>query len=321
MEINDEQAKKSEGQNEDATAFDERVLQENENLEANDLNLYAELEPYMVDQTFARNEVSKIKPFRYNFSLLEKHSNLEAFHDAVHCALYEVSRRVEFGLACPCMPGYSKIKTRIIVNLGIWKESYRRDGGDSFSSAACFEPAKLIDHVKELSQMPLGGIDTLEFVIARSQLLALNCWNGYCHLPEFQFHGELLESDAEIPLSPEVKLGSEKAENTATTIGKEKLKSEEHSLHKRKYSSEDRRLQLKRALPPSGNNQLFKWVPGKWFSAEAFMQKQPSAVLGNSAFLDLHLSATATRTLLSQMVNLPHEQQSAAQKRHRLRRE
>ncbi|KAJ6425500.1 hypothetical protein OIU84_026140 [Salix udensis] len=47
MEINDEQAKKSEGQNEDATAFDERVLQENENLEAFDLNLLADLEPYM----------------------------------------------------------------------------------------------------------------------------------------------------------------------------------------------------------------------------------------------------------------------------------
>ncbi|KAJ6750094.1 hypothetical protein OIU85_000700 [Salix viminalis] len=47
MEINDEQAKKSKCQNKDATTFDERVLQENENLEANDLNLLVDLEPYM----------------------------------------------------------------------------------------------------------------------------------------------------------------------------------------------------------------------------------------------------------------------------------
>jgi len=293
MEINDEQAKNSEGQNEDAAAFDERVLQENENLESNDLNLVADSEPYvgadgnakmaskearlsvgdlvwgkvrshpwwpgqlfgcadaskkakkyfkkdnyliayLGDQTFAWNEVSKIKPFRCNFSLLEKQNNLEDFHDAVHCALDEVSRRVEFGLACPCMPGYSKIKTQIIVNPGIREESCRRDGGDSFSSAASFEPAKLNDYVKELGQMPLGGIDTLEFVTARSQLLAFNRWKGYCHLPEFQFLGELLESDAEIPLSPEVKHGSEKVENAATKVGKEKPKSEDHSLRRRK---------------------------------------------------------------------------------------
>jgi len=47
----------------------------------------------------------------------------------------------------------------------------------------------------------------------------------------------------------------------------------------------------------------------KWFSADAFMQKQPSAVLGNTAFSDLHLSATASSTLLPQMVNLPQMQQ------------
>jgi hypothetical protein len=44
------------------------------------------------------------------------------------------------------------------------------------------------------------------------------------------------------------------------------------------------------------------------------MQKQPSAVLGNTAFSDLHLSATASSTLLPQMVNLPQMQQSAAKR-------
>ncbi|CAK7342948.1 unnamed protein product [Dovyalis caffra] len=202
---------------------------------------------YFWDQTFAWNEVSKIKPFRSNFSLMEKQSNLVDFHDAVHCALDEVSRRVEFGLACPCMPEYSKIKTQIIVNPGIREESCRRDGGDSFSSAACFEPTKLIEYAKDLGQLPLGGIDLLEFVTAQSQLLAFNRWKGHSHLPEFQILGELLEGDAEIPLSAEVKLSREMVESTATKVkddrsvstGKEKPKSEDHSLRKRKHISGD----------------------------------------------------------------------------------
>ncbi|KAI9392743.1 hypothetical protein POPTR_006G131800v4 [Populus trichocarpa] len=308
MEIDDERGKDSESENEDAAAFDEGVLQENENLESNESNLVVDvvadgnatgdvntkmaskeaglsvgdlvwgkvrshpwwpgqvfgrsdaskkakkyfkknsyLIAYFGDQTFAWNEVSKIKPFRCNFSLLEKQSNLEDFHDAVHCALDEVSRRVEFGLACPCMPGYSKIKTQIIVNPGIREESCRRDGGDSFSNAACFEPPKLIEYVKELGQLLLGGINILEFVTARSQLLVFNRWKGYSHLPEFQILGELLESDAEIPQSAEVKHGSEMVENTATKVkdesvssGKEKPKSADHSSRKRKHISGDK---------------------------------------------------------------------------------
>jgi hypothetical protein len=308
MEIDDERGKDSESENEDAAAFDEGVLQENENLESNESNLVVDvgadgnatgdvntkmaskeaglsvgdlvwgkvrshpwwpgqvfgrsdaskkakkyfkknsyLIAYFGDQTFAWNEVSKIKPFRCNFSLLEKQSNLEDFHDAVHCALDEVSRRVEFGLACPCMPGYSKIKTQIIVNPGIREESCRRDGGDSISNAACFEPPKLIEYVKELGQLLLGGINILEFVTARSQLLVFNRWKGYSHLPEFQILGELLESDAEIPQSAEVKHGSEMVENTATKVkdepvssGKEKPKSADHSSRKRKHISEDK---------------------------------------------------------------------------------
>ncbi|XP_061965163.1 PWWP domain-containing protein 5 [Populus nigra] len=308
MEIDDERGKDSESENEDAAAFDEGVLQENENLESNESNLVVDvvadgnatgdvntkmaskevglsvgdlvwgkvrshpwwpgqvfgrsdaskkakkyfkkncyLIAYFGDQTFAWNEVSKIKPFRCNFSLLEKQSNLEDFHDAVHCALDEVSRRVEFGLACPCMPGYSKIKTQIIVNPGIREESCRRDGGDSFSNAACFEPPKLIEYVKELGQLLLGGINILEFVTARSQLLVFNRWKGYSHLPEFQILGELLESDAEISQSAEVKHGNEMVENTATKVkdesvssGKEKPKSADHSSRKRKHISGDK---------------------------------------------------------------------------------
>ncbi|KAJ6746638.1 ALDOLASE-RELATED [Salix koriyanagi] len=281
MEIDDED---SDAENEDAAAFDEGVLQENENLESNESNLvvdvgadgnatgdvntkmaskeaglsvgdlvwgkvrshpwwpgqvfgrsdaskkakkYFKKDGYLIayfgDQTFAWNEVSKIKPFRCNFSLLEKQSNLEDFHDAVHCALDEVSRRVEFGLACPCMPEHSKIKTQIIVNPGIREESCRRDGGDSFSNAACFEPPKLIEYVKELGQLLLGGIDMLEFVTARSQLLVFNRWKGYSLLPELQILGELLESDAEIPQSAE-----------------EKPKNEDHSSRKRKHISGDK---------------------------------------------------------------------------------
>jgi hypothetical protein len=79
----------------------------------------------------------------------------------------------------------------------------------------------------------------LEFVTARSQLLVFNRWKGYSHLPEFQILGELLESDAEIPQSAEVKHGSEMVENTATKVKDESVSSGKEK-RKRKHISGDK---------------------------------------------------------------------------------
>ncbi|KAK7345602.1 hypothetical protein VNO77_16208 [Canavalia gladiata] len=153
---------------------------------------------YFGDQTFAWNDASMIKPFQVNFSQMEKQTNLENFHHAVDRALDEVSRRVEFGLSCPCMPEemFLKLKTQVISNAGIRKQSSIRNGGDRFINATSFEPMKLVNFVKSLAQTPLVE-DRLNFVIARAQLLAFYRSKGYSQLPEFAVVSGLFGSDME----------------------------------------------------------------------------------------------------------------------------
>ncbi|RDX62597.1 putative oxidoreductase GLYR1, partial [Mucuna pruriens] len=154
---------------------------------------------YFGDQTFAWNDVSMIKPFQMHFSQMEKQSNLEIFHHAVDCALDEVSRRVEFGLSCPCIPEdvFFKLKTQVISNTGIHKQLSRRNGGDRFVNAMSFEPMSLVNYVKSLAQSPLVESDRLDFVTARSQLLAFYRSKGYSQLPEFTMLGGLFDNDME----------------------------------------------------------------------------------------------------------------------------
>ncbi|TKY52888.1 putative oxidoreductase GLYR1 [Spatholobus suberectus] len=154
---------------------------------------------YFGDQTFAWTDVSMIKPFQMHFSQMVKQSNLKNFHHAVNCALEEVSRRVEFGLSCPCMPEnvLSKLKTQVISNAGINNQLSRRNGGDRFINAMSFEPIKLVNFVKSLAQLPLVESDRLDFVIARAQLLAFYRSKGYSQLPEFTVLGGLFENDME----------------------------------------------------------------------------------------------------------------------------
>ncbi|KDP29073.1 hypothetical protein JCGZ_16462 [Jatropha curcas] len=150
---------------------------------------------YFGDQTFAWNEESTIKPFRSHFSQMERQNNSEEFLYAIDCALDEVSRRVEFGLACPCIPEYSEISAQIIVNAGIGEDFCSREGADNFSSANAFEPANFLDYIKELGQSPFDAVDRLEFVTAQAQLLAFSRWKGYSQLPEFQILGTLILSN------------------------------------------------------------------------------------------------------------------------------
>ncbi|XAR69033.1 Non-specific serine/threonine protein kinase [Bertholletia excelsa] len=149
---------------------------------------------YFGDHSFAWNEESRIKPFRLHFSQMEKQSNSEAFCHAVDCALEEVSRRVECGLACSCLPKevYDKIKGQIIVNAGIREELTKRDGTDEFSSATTFMPGKFVQYMKALAQSPHVGTDRLGFVTARAQLLAFYRWKAFNQLP--------LEDVAQVPL-------------------------------------------------------------------------------------------------------------------------
>ncbi|GLT88911.1 hypothetical protein SLE2022_069180 [Rubroshorea leprosula] len=146
---------------------------------------------YFGDRTFAWVEASLLKPFRTHFSQIEKQSNLEAFQNAVDCALEEVSRRVEWGLACSCIPKdvYEKITFQIVENAGV--RDGVKDGSDRSLSAISFEPKKFVDYIKALAESSSVGGDRLDLVIAKAQLLAFYRVQGYHQLPEFLLCGGL----------------------------------------------------------------------------------------------------------------------------------
>ncbi|XP_011030845.1 PREDICTED: uncharacterized protein LOC105129100 isoform X2 [Populus euphratica] len=161
---------------------------------------------YFGDRTFAWNEASLLKPFRSHFSQVEKQSNSEVFQNAVDCALEEVSRRVELGLACSCVPkdAYDEIKFQVLESAGIRPEASTRDGVDKDTSADLFQPDKLVGYMKALAQTPGDGANRLELVIAKSQLLAFYRLKGYSELPEYHFYGGLLEKSDTLRFEDEV---------------------------------------------------------------------------------------------------------------------
>ncbi|KAL2902167.1 putative oxidoreductase GLYR1 [Bienertia sinuspersici] len=155
---------------------------------------------YFGDRTFAWNDASVLKPFRNHFSQAERQNKTEAFQNAVSCALEEVTRRVELGLACSCVSkvAYDKIKYQIVENSGIREESSKREGVDRSTGGDSFQPDKLTDYVKALAVFPTSGFDRLELVIAKAQLLAFNQLRGCEALPEFQYYDGLAEYNADI---------------------------------------------------------------------------------------------------------------------------
>ncbi|KAJ0249555.1 Uncharacterized protein HA466_0150310 [Hirschfeldia incana] len=157
---------------------------------------------YFGDCSFAWNDASKIKPFRQHFSQMAKQSRLPGFLDAVDFALEEVSRRVEFGLACSCISEevYGKIKSQKVTNPGIREDSSRVHGGDKVSSVVFFEPVNLVEYVKRLACSPNydASSDELQFVSQRARLLAFSRWKGYTDLPEFETLQGSLESAPKI---------------------------------------------------------------------------------------------------------------------------
>ncbi|PIN16712.1 Non-specific serine/threonine protein kinase [Handroanthus impetiginosus] len=174
---------------------------------------------YFGDGTFVWNDASVLKPFGPHFSQIEKQNNSEAFQNAVNCALEEVSRRLELGLACSCIPkdAYRKIESQVVDNVGVREESSLRNGVDQSSRAASFEPDKLLEYIIDLAPRAVSGADRLDLVIAQAQLSAFCRFKGYRSPTEFPSPGELLENDADT----------------------EQISDEMAVLHKRKHTLED----------------------------------------------------------------------------------
>ncbi|KAL2555383.1 uncharacterized protein Fot_00122 [Forsythia ovata] len=207
---------------------------------------------YFGDRTFAWNDVSVLKPFRSCFSQIEKQSNSEAFQIAVECALEEVSRRVELGLACPCTPqeALDKIDAQIVENTGIREQSSRRCGVDQSTKATSFEPTKLLDYVRELAPLASHGADRLDLVIARAQLLAYSRFKGHRTQIDFFFPGELLENDAHTQSSDAVDNSLGKA------VSHKRKDTPMDSLQPRKKERSFKEIMGDMAYSPDGEGEL-----------------------------------------------------------------
>ncbi|KAI3517279.1 hypothetical protein L1887_16492 [Cichorium endivia] len=171
---------------------------------------------YFGDRTFAWNDATVLKPFRAKFSQIEKHTkNSDAFNNALSCALEEVSRRVELGLACSCTPRdiYKKIECQIVENAGIKKDSSRRHGMDKTALVTSFEPDKLVDYVRLLAKSPYGENDKMDLVMAKAQLLSCARYKGYRQLSEYQFCGNLLEDSSEASQGVDLDLDLDQDQN------------------------------------------------------------------------------------------------------------
>lgn len=197
---------------------------------------------YFGDRTFAWVDASQLKPFYSHFSQVEKQSNAEVFQNAVSCALEEVSRRIELGLACPCIPkdAYDEIRLQIVENAGIRHESSEREGVDKSASAQSFQPDKLVEFMKAFALSPSGGADRLELVIAKAQLLSFYRFKGYSQLPEFQFCGGLVEDGVDTSHF------ADKMHKTPVSMDDEHVYSgqgisetQRSSYHKRKHNLKD----------------------------------------------------------------------------------
>ncbi|GAA0163357.1 aldolase [Lithospermum erythrorhizon] len=155
---------------------------------------------YFGDRTFAWNSASDLKPFRSHFSQIERQSNLEIFQSAVLCALEEVSRRVELGLTCSCIPKdvYDNLENEILENTGIRGESSIQYVKDKSCGASSFEPDTFVDYIRSVAQSATSRVNRLDLSIAEAQLSAYYRFNCYLPPPEFVPAAELLENDADL---------------------------------------------------------------------------------------------------------------------------
>ncbi|VFQ61920.1 unnamed protein product [Cuscuta campestris] len=232
---------------------------------------YSKREYYLIayfgDHTFAWNDASRIKPFRTHFIQMETQSYSESFCQALDCALDEVSRRVEFGLSCPCLSNevLTKIKTQTVVNRGIRKESFTREVSDDLSTVASFTPKVLIQRLKSLATSSDGGVNRLVFVVAKAQLLAFNRWRGSGELPEMIACGDLFENDddIEVPAIPGVTAKEPKLHSEDRRCMRKRVKvdkTEKKAKHissgneKRKPRDQIKVKEIKKMKKPDGGN-------------------------------------------------------------------
>ncbi|KAF6150547.1 hypothetical protein GIB67_030348 [Kingdonia uniflora] len=198
---------------------------------------------YFGDQSFAWNETSSLKPFQPHFLEMDAQTSTETLHRAVDCALDEIVRRVDLGMACSCTPKelYDKVEYQIIDNAGIRQESRIIEGIDRSLSVFSFKPDNLVDYMKALALNPCGKSDRVELVIAQAQLTAFYRLKGYPELPKFHVYRGLWDTDADVSFY------GEKVENTTPVFdfeedmpfGNAELKIQGSSSRKRKYELED----------------------------------------------------------------------------------
>ncbi|KAK9126836.1 hypothetical protein Scep_015682 [Stephania cephalantha] len=155
---------------------------------------------------------------------MEKQNGSETFRGGVGCALNEVQRRVEIGMACSCTQeeALNKVKSQVIENAGIREEARVWDGVDKSLSIYSFEPDKLVLYIKALGRDPCGERNKVELVVAEAQLKAFYCLKGF-PLPEFHACGDFSETD----LSSSVLGGRKRL--------REVVESEGSSFRKRKH--------------------------------------------------------------------------------------
>ncbi|KAI6676447.1 hypothetical protein NL676_037243 [Syzygium grande] len=206
--------------------------------------------PWWPGQIFDPSDASEkaMKYHKKDCFLIAMQSNSESFLNALNCALDEVSRRAELGLACSCIPKdvYDKIKVQTVENTGIREDLGSREGVDESTSASSFEPDKLLEYMRTLAQCSSSGGDRLDLVIAKAQLLAFYRQKGYSELPELQFCEGLMESDAEALNSDgdnlvgnNMESGTLVSEDTMVSSGQDSLKAPKGSSHRRKHNLKD----------------------------------------------------------------------------------
>ncbi|XP_068636329.1 uncharacterized protein [Aristolochia californica] len=176
---------------------------------------------YFGDHTFAWNEASRLRPFCTHFTQMEKQSTLAAFLNAVNCALEEISRRVEFGLACYCIPDgvYNRIKAQVIDNAGIREGASVADSAYGSLNMTALEPDTLVQYIKDLAVLPSGGADRLELTVAKGQLLSFYRSKGYPKLPAFSIHRMLSENEEKSKKSKSRDVSSHKRKNNILEDG------------------------------------------------------------------------------------------------------
>ncbi|XP_037492932.1 uncharacterized protein LOC105634663 isoform X2 [Jatropha curcas] len=146
---------------------------------------------------------------------------------------------------------YDKIKLQVVENSEIRDESSKRDGEDKSMLAGLFEPGKLVANMKALAQLPAGGADQPELVIAKSQLLAFYRLKGYSQLSEFC--GGLSEKVDNLQFADEVVPTSPVYEDDGHISSRQEvLQTQRSSYNKRKHNIE---LSHNYLVSPSGKKQ------------------------------------------------------------------